>query len=165
MEISKLENIGNVQLFFILKFVNENHSYNKYSFDDIEDDDFKGNCDSACKVAGIGDIDFVDYNFILATLIINKNYDFTSSKPTGIIEKPTAHLYSFDIDEHRVEYVRRSYKHEITSYLVELIRPTVDSMENEGAFDYYDGQETDTDYYDGETTDIKFDKSSIRKLK
>ena len=92
MEISKLENIGNTQLFFILKFVNENHSYNEYSFDDIENSDFKENCDSACKIAGIGDIDFIDYNFILASLIINKNYDFTSSKPTSITELTVAVL-------------------------------------------------------------------------
>ena len=165
MEISKLENIGNTQLFFILKFVNENHSYNEYSFDDIENSDFKENCDSACKIAGIGDIDFIDYNFILASLIINKNYDFTSSKPTGVIEKPIPHLYSFDFDEHRTEYVRRTYQHEMTSYLVGLIRPTIHSMENEGVFEYYDGKETDVDYYDGETTDIIFDRDSIKRLK
>jgi hypothetical protein len=74
-------------------------------------------------------------------------------------------LYSFDIDEYRTEYVRISYKHEITSYLVELIKPTFTSMENDSAFDYYDGVESDRDYYDGETTDTKFDKDSIRILK
>lgn len=165
MEISRLVNIGNTQLFHILRYVNENHEYNQFSFDDIESDKFKYNCDLACKIMGVNDVDFIDYNFILATLIINNNYDFNSKKPTGIIEKPTAHLYSFDIDEYRTEFVRKTYKHEMTSYLVELIEPTTVSMEGEGVLSYFDGQETDTDYYDGETTDIKFDKSSIRKLK
>jgi hypothetical protein len=165
MDNSKLENIGNIQLFHILRYVNEHHEYNQFSFDDIESDKFKHNCDLACKIMGINDVQFIDYNFILSILIINKNYDFNSKKPTGVIEKPTPNLYSFDIDEYRREYVRISYKHEITSYLVELIQPTITSMENDSDFDYYDGVESDRDYYDGETTDTKFDKSSIRKLK
>jgi hypothetical protein len=38
-------------------------------------------------------------------------------------------------------------------------------MENDSAFDSYDGEESDRDYYDGETTDTKFDKDSIKILK
>jgi hypothetical protein len=165
MENSVLEKIGNSQLFFILKYIVDNHPYNKFSFDDIQDDEFKENCDLSCKLVGIGKIYYIDYNFILATLIINKNYDFTTSRPIGVIEKPKPKLYSFEIDEFRVEYVKRTYENEMTSYLGELIEPTYNSMINDGTFDYYDGREINTDYYNGETTDVNFDKKSITKIK
>jgi hypothetical protein len=167
MEKSMLENIGNSQLFFILYMVNENHEYNKFSLDDITDDKFIRNCDRACKYVGIdiSGIDYVDYNFILATLLINEDYDFTSPKPSGVIKKPTSDLYSFDINEHRVEYVTRTYQHEVTSYLTELTEPTINAMLNNDTIEYYNGYETNTNYYDGETTDVDLDSNSIKKIK
>jgi hypothetical protein len=164
MENSTLEKIGNAQLFYLLQYVIENNEYNKFSFDDIEDVIFKENCDFACKMVGVSDVNFIDYNFILATLIINKNYDFNSKKPTGIIEKPKPHLYSFDIDEDRTEFVMRSYRHKMTSYLVELLIPTFNSMDQDGAIDYYSGKETEVTYYDGETNSVKLDKDSINLI-
>lgn len=165
MEKSKLENISNVKLFFLLKYIVENYDYNVFDFDDIGNDRFLSLCGKASLLVGITNIDYIDYNYILSILILNKKFDFTTKKPEGTLVRPSVGLYSFDIDEHRTEYVRRTYNHEIESYLPELIEPMIGSMENEGDFDYYDGHEADTDYYDGETTDINFDKRSIRKIK
>ena len=165
MEKSKFENIGNTQLFFTLKFIVENTSSSRFYYSDIEYSEFRRDCDNAGSVVGITDLDFIDYNYLLAVLLLNKDFDYTTKKPEGTLVRPSVSTYSFDIDEHRTEFVRRTYKHEMESYLPELIQPMIEGMEDEGAFEYYDGQETYTDYYDGETTDIIFDKSSVRKIK
>jgi hypothetical protein len=165
MERSKLENIGNTQLFFLLKKVKDEYYYNKIGYDEIEDSSFLESCDTAGRIVGITDLDFLDYNYINASLILNQDFNFDSSKPDGTLLKPKPSYYSFDIDEFRTEQVRRTYTHESTSYLPELLKPMIDKMETEGVFDYYDGGESDVDYYDGETTDVKFDKSSIRQIK
>jgi hypothetical protein len=165
MEKSKFENIGNTQLFFTLKFIVENTSSSRFDYSDIEYSSFRSDCDNASSIVGITGLDFIDYNYLLAVLLLNKNFDYTTKKPEGTLVRPSVGLYSFDIDEHRNEYVRRTYKHEVESYLPELIQPMIRGMEDEGVFEYYEGQETDTDYYDGETTDVNFDRSSVRKIK
>lgn len=165
MEKSKFENIGNTQLFFTLKFIVENTSSSRFDYSDIEDSSFRSDCDNAGSIVGITGLDFIDYNYLLSVLLLNKNFDYTTKKPEGTLVRPSVGLYSFDIDEHRTEFVRRTYTHEVESYLPELIQPMTRGMEDEGVFEYYDGRETDTDYYDGETTDVIFDKSSVRKIK
>lgn len=169
IEESQLEKIGNVQLFFLLKnviaitrFSVKEFVRDKYI---MEDNNYIVNCDSAGKIMGI-ELNYpLDHNYILSTLRKNPEYDFNSAKPNGEIKRPEAHLYSFDYDEHRTEYVRRTYRHEITSYSEELVIPTVKSMEGEGSFEYYEGREVDVDYYDGETTDSDIDSSSVTKIK
>jgi len=165
MEKSKLENIGNTQLFFLLKKVKDEYYYDKIGYGEIEDSHFLESCDTAGGIVGLTDLNFLDYNYINAAIILNQNFNFDSSKPDGTLVRPKPSYYSFDIDEFRTEYVRRTYTHESTSYLPELLKPMIDKMESEGVFDYYDGGESDTDYYDGETTDVKFDKNSVRKIK
>jgi hypothetical protein len=157
MERSQLENIGNTQLFFLIKSIANEHSLSDIYRDIyiMDDNSFISACDDAGKIVGL-ELDFaIDHNYLAATIKLNySDFDFSTS----------AHLYRFDIDEYRIEHVRRTYSHEMTSYSKELIKSTVDSMENEGTFDYYDGDEIDVDYYDGETTDVKFDKDSIRLI-
>ena len=163
MEKSRLENIGNVQLYFLLKSVID--LYSGKIGNEIGDEEFRDACDNAGKIIGLTNLDYLDYNYINACIIINNNFDFTTPKPLGVLKRPEAGLYSFDIDEHRIENVRRTYTHEMTSYLEQLLNPMVTGMEQDGNFDYYEGRESDVDYYDGETTDIIFDKKSIRKIK
>ena len=168
MERSQLENIGNTQLFFLIKSIANEHSLSDiYRDRDImEDNSFISACDDAGKIVGL-ELEFaIDHNYLAATIKLNySDFDFSTAKPTGTLKRPEPHLYSFDIDEFRIEHVRRTYSHEMTSYSKELLKSTVDSMESEGTFDYYDGDEIDADYYDGETTDVKFDRDSVRLIK
>ena len=82
-----------------------------------------------------------------------------------MLKRPEVGLFSFDVDEIRVETVRTTYTHEISSYDKSLVFPTVQSMQNDGGFEYYDGTESDKDYLDGETTDINYDHRSLRQIK
>jgi hypothetical protein len=164
MERSKLENVGNTQLYFVLKRVIEEYD-EPIGDDSIEESSFLDVCETSCKIVGLGNPDYIDYNYILATLLLNKGFDYSENKVSGILKRPEVGLFSFDIDEVRVETVRMSYTHEISSYGKSLVFPTVQAMTNDGNFEYYDGTEGDKDYLDGETTDINYDHRSLRQIK
>jgi len=161
MEKSKLENIGNKQLFYLLKsFILKSND----STPDMEDYGLSNNCDHAAKIVGL-DLNFpIDENYIVATLHLNTNYDFSTQKPNGEIKRPSVGVYKFEISEARMEHVTRTYRHEMSSYDANLVIPTSRMAEGEGVFDYYDGDMIDEDYYDGETTDVSYDYSSVRKI-
>ncbi len=167
MEHSQLENIGNTQLFFMIKSI-----LNEIELSDIirdkdimEDSQFIDTCDDSGKIVGI-ELEFaIDHNYLASTIKLNRDFDFSTSKPSGILVRPKASLYKFHVDEFRTEYVRRTYEIGLTSYSEDLIRTTYDKMSSEGVIDYYEGKEIDVDYYDAETTEVNFDKSSVRKVK
>jgi hypothetical protein len=162
MEKSKLENIGNTQLFYLLKsFVSISDETNP----DMDDYNLSDNCDEASRIVGLELTFPVDQNYIVSTLHLNSGYDFSTQKPNGEIKRPSFGLYEFDIDEHRIENVRRTYRHEMVSYDESLVISTGRMAEGEGWFDYTDGREVDVDYYDGETTDVNYDNSSVTKIK
>lgn len=167
MEHSQLENFGNGELFFMIKYIS-----NEIELSDIirdkdimEDSQFIDACDVSGKIVGVKLEFAIDHNYLAATIRLNRDFDFSTSKPSKILRRPEAKLFRFDVDEFRIEHVRRTYSHEMTSYSKELLKSTVDSMESEGNFDYYGGKEIDVDYYDGETTEVKLDESSIREIK
>lgn len=163
-EKSTFENIGDVHLFFFLKALQKANGSEDIKELQISDSYFPEVCDEAADMVGIS-LNFpIDQNYIIALIKLNKDYDYSTRTPEKPFVRPKRGVYSFDYDEHRTEYVRRTYKHEIVSYSQDLIQGTVEMMENEGSFSYYDGLETDVDYYDGDTTDTKFDKGSIRKI-
>jgi len=164
MVTSKLEKVGNSVLYYILKLI-----LNEYTMDDIvldrnilTDTSFKGVCEDSGELVGY-DLDILDMNYLVATLKLNENVDYTQKKPSKL-ERPMAKEYSFETDEFRTEYVRRTYKNEITSYSRDLVYTTIEGLDEEGYLIYYDGLEVDTDYYDGETTDVKIDKNSIEEV-
>lgn len=166
---SQLENLKDVQLFYLLKSVgNEHHSGIEdivIDRDIMEDYSFQNSCDSAGRLMGL-DMEYpTDYNYIAATIKLNPDYDFDTNRPSGPLQRPKGNLYSYEISEFRIEHVRRDYRHEIISYSKDLIMSTVKSMLSEGSLDIYEGLETAEDYYDGETVDEKIDKDSIRLIK
>ena len=161
MEKSKLENIGNTQLFYLLKgFI----SISQESNPDMDDYNLADNCDEASRIVGLELSYPIDQNYIVATLKLNQNYDFSTQKPNGEIKRPSPGVYEYDIDEHRVENVRRTYRHSMVSYDENLVIPTSVMAEGEGWLDYTDGREVDVDYYDGETTDVSYDYNSVTKI-
>jgi len=164
MERSKLENVGNTQLYFVLKRVIEEYD-ELIDTDSIEENDFMDACQNSCKIVGIGESSYIDFNYILSTLLLNKGLDYSGNKVLGMIKRPEVGLFSFEIDEIRVETVRTSYTHEISSYGKSLVFPTVRGMQNDGNFDYYEGTEGYKDYLDGETTDVNYDHRSLKQIK
>ena len=163
---SKLENFSNTEIFYLLKSISNEYILGIGDIvndrDIIQDYSFQNSCDSAGRLMGL-DMEYpTDYNYITATIKLNPNYDFSSNRPSGPLQRPKGNIYSYEISEFRIEHVRRDYRHEIISYSKDLIVSTVESMLGEGALDIYEGVETGEDNYDGETVDEKIDKDSIR---
>jgi hypothetical protein len=165
MEKSVFESVGNTQLFFVLKIINDRNDNNSFDINDIEDSEFREFCDDAGSLVGVSNLEFIDYNYLLSCLLENRTFDFTTKKPEGQLRRPQIGQYSFEVDEFRVESVRRTYRNVIESYSTGLVFPMVRGMIREGEFDYYDGDELETDYFDGDTRDIKLDDSSLIQIK
>ena len=166
MERSKLENVNDTLLFYLLKYILKDISIEdiiNYS-SILEDYGFEKVVYAASRKFGL-DLYIIDYNYIVATFRLNPDLDFDAQFPNKKIQRPIAKKYGFDIDEFRTEYVRRTYYNTITSYSDELVISTVQAEIAEGDLLYFDGKEVDTDYFDGETTDVKIDRSSIEEVK
>ena len=154
MEKSKLENVSDKQLFYLLKGVSESGS-------DISDRDYYDVCVLAAKIVGFDLKELIDVNYIASTLKLNDNYDFNIFEPTNKLKRPIASIYKLDTTESRTEYVNRIYRNFVTSYDMDLVIPTIDLFED---YEYYDGEMILEDYYDGETTDVDQEVSSIKKI-
>jgi len=154
MEKSKLENVSDKLLFYLLKGVSE-------SGGDIYDHNYYDVCFSAAKMVGFNLEDSIDMNYIASTLKLNDNYDFNVFEPTNKLKRPIASIYKLDTTESRTEYVNRIYRNFITSYDMDLVIPTIDNTTD---WEYYDGEMILEDYYDGETTDVDIEVSSIKKI-
>jgi hypothetical protein len=154
MEKSKLENVSDKLLFYLLKGVSE-------SGRDIYDRNYYDVCFSAAKMVGFNLEDSIDMNYIASTLKLNDNYDFNIFEPTNKLKRPIASIYKLDTTESRTEYVNRIYRNFITSYDMDLVIPTIDHTTD---WEYYDGEMILEDYYDGETTDVDSEVSSIKKI-
>lgn len=165
MEKSHLETVNDNILFYIIKLIINDYSVDEIVQDNelIEDNSFTDSCQDAAKVVGL-DLSFLDINYIISTVKLNQNFDFSTKKPTSTLNRPKAKLYKFDVDEFRTEYIRRTYVNKITSYSPEIILSTINAEQYEGTLYWWDGYELDSDYYDGETTDVKIDKSSIEEV-
>lgn len=161
MEKSELENLSDRVIYRMCHMIVNELGDDYHRFLSFDDGDLIDSCDSVGKLFG-HTMDIIDYDFILNLI---KNNDFTDSTPKPL-KKPKIQKYSFDFDEHRTEYVRRTYQHELDSYsniksdFIDLIN----LMQNEGGLEYYDGREVDVDYYDSETSSVNLDKNSIEKI-
>lgn len=165
IERSKFENVGNVQLFFTLKIIIKEYKYSSFGVNTMSENNFYGSCDIASKTVGVGDITFIDYNYLLSVLLLNEGFDFDEKKPKGTLVRPSISKYSFEVDEHYSAFGRRTYQNTLESYLTELVIPMAKGMDGEGAFDYYDGDLVSDNIYDAETTDMSYDKDSVVKIK
>jgi hypothetical protein len=154
MEKSKLENVSDKLLFYLLKGVSE-------SGRDIYDHNYYDVCFSAAKMVGFNLEDSIDMNYIASTLKLNDNYDFNVFEPTNKLKRPIASIYKLDTTESRTEYVNRIYRNFITSYDMDLVIPTIESDYD---WEYYDGEMILEDFYDAETTDVDNEVSSIKKI-
>jgi len=163
-EKSQLEETGDGILFFLIQFLIKECEPLSLKEASMDDSIFIRACDNAANSIGITLEYPIDHNYINALKDLNLNIDFSSKRPNEYLKRPERGVYSFDYDEYRTEFVRRTYRNSIVSYSKNLVEGTIEMMENEGSFSYYDGEEVDADYYDGETTETKFDKDSIRKI-
>lgn len=161
MEKSELENLSDKVIYRMCHMIINKLGDDYHRFLLFEDNNFIDSCDFVGKLFG-HTMDIIDYDFILNLI---KNNDFTDPTPKPL-KRPKIQKYSFDFDEYRTEFTRRTYRHNLDSYsnIKSDFINLINLMENQGGLEPYNGREVDVDYYDGETTDVKLDKNSIEKI-
>ena len=159
MERSKLEELPDKALFlFIKKIENEIEI-------DLEENLFTKTCISVGKLFNIKNLDYIDFNYIVATYNLNVPSVWDNERLTGELNRPQVKLYSFQFYETRIETVNTTYKLYQESYSANLVEETIKIREYDGNLEYWDGKEIDRDYLDGDTTDTGFVEGSVREVK
>lgn len=163
-EKSTFENISDRHLFYYMQALVKVIGKEQFKRVSLTDYDFADNCDEAGSIVGIKLNYPIDQNYIMSFIELNLGYDFLTRTPEAPFERPQRGVYKFRHDERRTEWVVRTYENEIVSYSADLVRDTVESMEQDGNFYYGDGEEVDIHYDDSETTDVNFLNDSIKKI-
>lgn len=156
MKKSKLEEYSDKVLYKICEQVLKN-----WDETDSFNSEFTEVCDEILKFYGV-EADYIDYDFLYNLIVLNK---FGENKIDNF-KRPKVQEYSFEYDAHETQYVRKSFRHEIETYMVDEkeIFDIVSLMEDNGYIDYYDGREVDYDIYDSDINDLILDKSSLQKV-
>jgi len=168
---SELEKLNdNLTHILIKKIYEEYDDYIDLNGDFFDDYNLMSAIEEGAKLfintkSGYHHVGIEDYNYVISLLKKNPNYDYSSKKPTGNIIRPEGHLYTFDVDEDKKEYVIRTFKVEVFSYDEKLVFDTFTYAEGEGVVSYYDYPESNVNYYDGETYEVKYNRKSLRKIK
>ena len=159
MERSQLEELPDKALFlFIKKIENEVEI-------DLEESLFVKTCKSVGRLFNLKNLDYIDFNYIVATYNLNVPSVWESERLTGELNRPQVKLYAFQFYERRIETVETTYELYQESYSEKLVEETIKIREYDGNLEWWDGKEVDRDYLDGETTDSGFVDDSIREVK
>jgi hypothetical protein len=156
MEKSNLEKVNEKILVILLKEIQRELDGET----EPEFEDFDAAAFDALKTMGLGNNSYIDYNF--AFELYKKNIDNDFQIP---LIRPKAGLYSIEVDVNSTEYVRRTYRHEISCYDESSVYELFRNILNEGDISVYDGDEIDYDVYDSETNDETVDNNSVKKIK
>jgi hypothetical protein len=158
MERSQLEELPDKALFiFIKKIENETEI-------DLEENLFAKTCNSIGKLFNIRNLEYIDFNYIVATYNLNVPSFWASERLTGELNRPQVKLYAFQFYERRIETVETTYELYQESYSDKLVEDTIRLREYDGNLEWWDGREVDRDYLDGETTDTGFVDDSIEEV-
>lgn len=159
MERSQLEELPDKALFlFIKKIENEVEI-------DLEESLFVKTCKSVGRLFNLKNLDYIDFNYIVATYNLNVPSVWDSERLTGELNRPQVKLYSFQFYERRIETVETTYELYQESYSEKLVEETIKALDYDGNLEYWNGKEIDRDYLDGETSDTGFVDGSIREVK
>ncbi len=159
MERSQLEELPDKALFlFIKKIENEVEI-------DLEESLFVKTCKSVGRLFNLKNLDYIDFNYIVATYNLNVPSVWDSERLTRELNRPQVKLYAFQFYERRIETVETTYELYQESYSEKLVEETIKIREYDGNLEYWDGKEVDRDYLDGETADTGFVDGSIEEVK
>jgi hypothetical protein len=159
MERSQLEELPDKALFlFIKKIENEVEI-------DLEESLFVKTCKSVGRLFNLKNLDYIDFNYIVATYNLNVPSVWDGERLTGELNRPQVKLYAFQFYERRIETVETTYELYQESYSEKLVEETIKVLEYDGNLEYWNGKEIDRDYLDGETSDTGFVDGSIREVK
>jgi hypothetical protein len=158
MERSQLEGLPDKALFLFIKKIEGEVEI------DLNENFFVKTCKSVGKLFNLKNLDYIDFNYIVATYNLNVPSVWESERLTGELNRPQVKLYSFQFYERRTELVETTYKLYQESYSEKLVEDIIRIRENDGNLEYWDGKEVDRDYFPVETTDKGFVNDSIEEV-
>ena len=162
---SKLEKIGDVQLFNIIKLIFKNLNDLDYELN-MRNDEFTDACHQAMNFVGLKVETPIDENYIYSCIMINReDINFKDKLPTSKLERPKASLYSYIVKADETLYKTTNYAHEIVSYSQDIVIETARLAYEKGKHWYDEGEIVDEDIYDSNTNDIEYLEDSVRKIK
>lgn len=157
---SKFEELSDRVLFYIMK-----KYYDKYGTNWMGDD-IKLITDELNEITegmGLGQNSSLDVDYLMC--VYQDNYYLISNdNPTKKLIRRKLTSYSAEIDVWETNYVRSTYRHEISSYNPENVIPILQYMTYEGDISVWEGREMGSEVYDSDLTDEKWDKSSVKKI-
>ena len=156
MDKSYLESLSQKLLYTILYMAKTSFDGEKVVLNDIEHSYIVETFESAINsVIGIGKkgLDYIDIDFIFNLYVLNVD-KITTNKSFTDLTIPEPKLYSYDVVEHRVQYVETIYRNTVTSYSKHSVSPIIELLQNDGNFDYYYGDESDSIITDSEIQEV-----------
>ena len=129
----------------------------KVVLNDIEHSHIVETFESAINsVIGTGkkSLDYIDIDFIFNLYVLNVD-KITTNKAFVDLTIPEPKLYSYDVAENRVQYVEIVYRNTMTSYSKHSVMPIIELLQNDGNFDYYDGNEVSDIITDSEIQEVR----------
>ena len=157
MEKSYLESLSQKLLYTILYVAKTSLDDEKVVLNDIEHSYIVETFESAIKSA-IGTekrgLDYIDIDFIFNLYVLNVD-KITTNKAFVDLTIPEPKLYSYDVAENRVQYVEIVYRNTMTSYSKHSVMPIIELLQNDGNFDYYDGNEVSDIITDSEIQEVR----------
>lgn len=130
----------------------------------LEDEDVFEIVEDTINMMGF-EPEWVDVDFIFALYSLNFNSFNDESKIEGPLVKPKISTYRYEIDVFERVSRRLTYEHTYESYSEKNVFPLAKKAEEEGYISVWEGDEIDSDVFETETDDIKWDYSSLRKIK
>lgn len=165
---SKLEDVSDAQIYFVLKIINNNFDLSDLIFDSdtFTSTDLSEAINKAYSSIGVNiDDEYVEINYIISIVDLNKDVDYSGKYGGQKFNRPSFSIYSYDVDETATERVTRTYRNKAGSYNQDLVIPMIRGAMEDGNLDWYDGDIIDTDTVDTYDTDVELNKNSITKVK
>ena len=166
MDNSFLESLSQKLLYTILYMAKKSFDGEKVVLNDIEHSYVVENFESAINsVIGRSKIslDYIDIDFIFNLYVLNVD-KITTNKAFADLTIPEPKLYSYDVAENRVQYVETTYRNTITSYSKHSVSPIIQLLQDDGNFDYYDGNEVSDIITDSEIQEVRTLWGSIKEF-
>ena len=156
MDKSYLESLSQKLLYTILYMAKTSFDGEKVVLNDIEHSYIVETFESAINsVIGTGKkgLDYIDIDFIFNLYVLNVD-KITTNKSFTDLTIPEPKLYSYDVVEHRVQYVETVYRNTVTSYSKHSVSPIIELSQHDGNFDYYYGDEVNNIITDSDIQEV-----------
>jgi len=152
MEKSNLENIDDKVLVYVCKQILE--EFNGADYNPFESESDYDTYEENIKVLGIGS-ESIDIDYLYNVIKLNER-DLEDEDFNGPLNRPEAEEYYLDTNAHETVWQMVIYRHRVSSYSEDTVKPKFQYRETMGDVSVWEGRHIDTHVGDQETTDVTY---------